>query len=76
MDWISGVGRRVWLAYQEGLMMNCPAHRQCVMQSPQIAARDSLPVITAEMEAVVAQAKGGAAGDAASSLQPGTSARH
>lgn len=51
MDWFSGLGRRVLQAYQDGLVMNCPAHRECAMaaskrlssntSAPQIAARDS-----------------------------------
>ncbi|NKJ41741.1 MULTISPECIES: hypothetical protein [unclassified Novosphingobium] len=41
MDWFSGIGRRVWLAYQEGLEMTCPAHRECGTRFGQIAARDS-----------------------------------
>lgn len=40
MDWFSDIGRRVWLAYQEGLEMTCPAHRECGMRLGQIAARD------------------------------------
>ena len=27
MDWFSGIGRRFWQAYQDGLSMSCPAHR-------------------------------------------------
>lgn len=87
MDWFSDIGRRVWLAYQEGLEMTCPAHRECGTRSGpvsmgQIAARDSnsaLPTPSTGFAApfpFAASGSGSAADDAAAAYQQGSSARH
>lgn len=82
MDWFSGFGRRVWLAYQEGLEMTCPAHRECAKRSGQIAARDSasaMPQPTAEFSAsftfVTRTGNGGPDSDG-TTFHDGATARH
>ncbi|MCW1986364.1 MULTISPECIES: hypothetical protein [Novosphingobium] len=89
MDWFSDIGRRVWLAYQEGLEMTCPAHRECVKRPGQIAARDSASALpgtaaefsasytfVAQIDAATASGNGSAADDSAAAFQHGSTARH
>ena len=83
MDWFSDIGRRVWLAYQEGLEMTCPAHREFGTRTTgQIAARDSnsaLPTPSTGFAAsfpFATSGSGSAADDAAAAYQQGSSARH
>jgi len=78
MTSFSQFGRRIWIAYQEGLLMTCPAHRECA-GTGQIAARDAATAAPAGFRPAMtapAAAIDGLQDDVAAALQLGSQLRH